>query len=164
MRHLPRLLPHPLASLGLWAIWLVMNSTTALAHVLLGALLAIAIPAATRSLWPEKLNFRNGATFLRLLALVLYDIVAANILVARLILGPAARLRPAFVTIPLDVTNPYAISALASVITLTPGTVSSELSADRRRLLVHALDVADGAALIAQIKSRYERPLMEIME
>lgn len=164
MKLLPRLLPHPLASLCLWAIWLVMNSTIAPAHVLLGAIVAIVIPAATRSLWPENLHFRNGVAFLRLLALVLYDIVVANVQVARLILGPAARLRPAFVTVPLDLTNPYAISALASVITLTPGTVSSDLSADRRTLLVHALDVADAPALVAQIKSRYERPLMEIME
>ena len=54
------------------------------------------------------------------------------------------------------------ITALASLITLTPGTVSAELSDDRRYLLIHALDLQDPEALIDEIKSRYEAPLKEI--
>jgi multicomponent K+:H+ antiporter subunit E len=159
-----RPVPHPVASLSLWALWLIMNGTVAPAHVVLGGILALVIPWATRTLWPETLRFRNATAFLGLLGIVLYDIVVANVVVARLILGPASRLRPAFVAVPIDLSNPFAVSALASIITLTPGTVSSELSEDRRTLLVHALDVDDAGALVATIKSRYERPLMEIME
>ena len=55
-----------------------------------------------------------------------------------------------------------AISMLVCVVSLTPGSVSADLSADRRTLLVHALDVPDEAALIAEIKSRYEAPLKEV--
>jgi multicomponent K+:H+ antiporter subunit E len=164
MKPASRWLPHPLGSLSLWAVWLVLNHTMALSHVLLGAALGLAIPALTRALWPETLRFRRPAVFLRLLGVVLCDIVLANLSVARLILGRQARLRPAFVRIPLDLTNAYAVSALASVVTLTPGTVSVDVSADRRTLHVHALDVGDEAALIATIKSRYEAPLKEILE
>ena len=63
----------------------------------------------------------------------------------------------------MDLENPYAISTLAAMVTLTPGTVSADITPDRRWLLVHALDVADEAALIADIKQRYERPLAEIL-
>jgi multicomponent K+:H+ antiporter subunit E len=161
---LARLVPHPFASLGLAAVWLIANHSVAPGHVILGALLGIAIPHVTRSSWPERPRFRAPGRFLRLLAIVVYDIVVANLHVALLILAPRRRLRPAFVTLPLRLTNAYAISALASIITLTPGTVSAELSADRRTLLVHVLDLADEAAVITRIQSRYEAPLAEIME
>lgn len=159
-----RLLPNPLASLSLWVIWLVMNASIAPGQLVLGALVALAIPLATRALLPVDLHFRNPAAFARLTLLVVYDIVVANVQVARLILGPVARLRPAFVAVPLSLRNRYAISTLASIITLTPGTVSAELSHDRRTLFVHALDVDDAEALVAEIKARYETPLAEIME
>jgi multicomponent K+:H+ antiporter subunit E len=164
MKPSSRWLPHPLAALALWAAWLLLNNTLALAHVLLGALLGLAIPALTRALWPERIRFRRPGAFLRLLAIVLYDIVVANVNVARLILGPVAPLRPAFVKVPLDLRNPFAVSALASIVTLTPGTVSAAISADRRSMLVHTLDLDDEATLTATIKARYEAPLKEILE
>ena len=68
----------------------------------------------------------------------------ANLQVTRLILlVPRDRLRSAFVTIPLELTSPEAITVLAGTITMTPGTLSAELSADGRSLLVHGLDVPD---------------------
>ena len=159
-----RWLPHPFSSLALWIIWLMFNNTIAPAHVLLGAFLGIAIPWITRALWPERPQLSHPLTALRLFFVVMYDIVIANLIVARLIIGPVSALRPAFVELPLDLRSPYAISALASIITLTPGTVSARLSEDRRTLLVHALNVDDRDALIAEIKQRYELPLKEIFE
>ena len=90
------------------------------------------------------------------------DILVANMAVAKLILGKPERLRPAFVEVPLDTDNEFVITVLASVVSLTPGTVSADISADRRTLLVHGLDVEDRAALVASIKQRYEAPLKEI--
>ena len=63
---------------------------------------------------------------------------------------------------PLDVEHPYAIALFASIITMTPGTVSAEVSASRREILVHVLDLDDPDALVAGMKSRYEAPLAEI--
>jgi multicomponent K+:H+ antiporter subunit E len=104
----------------------------------------------------------NPWVMARLMAVVLRDIVLSNIQVARLILGPESRIRPGFVWIPLDIRNIYGITALASIITMTPGTLSCDLSEDRRYLLVHCLNLEDPAGTVAQIKQSYERPLMEI--
>lgn len=156
--------PHPIVSAALLLLWLVLNSTIAFGHVLLGMLLGWSIPWVTKALWAKQLRLHQPVVALRLLGVVLYDIVIANLTVARLIIGPVAALRPAFVRVPLDVSEPFAIWTLASIITLTPGTVSAELSADRRTLLVHALDLDDAAALVAEIKQRYEAPLKEIFE
>ena len=97
-----------------------------------------------------------------LVLVMLYDIVRANLHVARLVLGPQAAIRPGWVWVPLELTNIHGITALASLITVTPGTVSAELSDDRRYLLVHVLDLRDPEALIEEIKTRYEKPLRKI--
>jgi multicomponent K+:H+ antiporter subunit E len=68
------------------------------------------------------------------------------------------------VWVPLDIRDPNGILALAGIITMTPGTLTADLTEDRRFLLVHAFDVDDEAALIAQIKARYEEPLREIFD
>ena len=71
-------------------------------------------------------------------------------------------MRPAFVTVPLDIRAPEAITILAGTITMTPGTVSADLSADGRAILVHCLDTADAEATARDIKARYETRLKEI--
>jgi len=159
-----RWLPAPLLSATLFAVWLLLNNTVDAAHLVLGALVAIVVPWFTERLRPERPRIRRPLVILRLGLVVLWDIVMSNIEVARRILGPEAAIRPAFVWLPLDLTDPHAIVSLAGIITMTPGTLSAELSADRRHLLVHAFNVDDEAALIAQMKARYEAPLKEIFE
>lgn len=159
-----RWLPAPLLSATLLAVWLLLNNTLDPAHVVLGALLAVVVPWFTEPLRPERPRLRRPLVIVRLGLVVLWDIVLSNIEVARRILGPEAAIRPAFVWVPLDLVDPHAIVSLAGIITMTPGTLSAELSADRRHLLVHAFNVDDEAGLIAQIKARYEAPLKEIFE
>ena len=63
---------------------------------------------------------------------------------------------------PLHIRDPHGIASLAGIITMTPGTLSADLTEDRRFLLVHALNASDEAVLIASIKTRYEAPLQRI--
>jgi multicomponent K+:H+ antiporter subunit E len=98
----------------------------------------------------------------KMLCVVGWDIVMSNVKVAMQVLGPESRIHPGFIWIPLEIANIHGITALTSMITLTPGTVSVALSDDRRHLLVHVLHLDDPDTLIAEIKHRYERPLMEI--
>lgn len=162
-----RLLPHPFLSLLLVVCWLWLNNTLAPGHVLLGAALGVAIPYVTRRFWPEPLVVRRPLRVVEYAAVVLYDIVVANLQVTVIILGPMSRLRPAFVRVPLDLGTDFAVTALASTVTLTPGTVSVEIEDDgtgRRRLVVHALRCLDPDDLVRTIKERYERRLKEILE
>jgi len=159
-----RRFPAPLLSATLFAVWLLLNNTLDPAQLVLGALLAIVVPWFTETLRPERPRIRRPLLIVRLGLVVLWDIVLSNIEVARRILGPEEAIRPAFVWMPLELTDPHAIVSLAGIITMTPGTLSAELSPDRRHLLVHAFNVDDEAALIAQMKARYEAPLKEIFE
>lgn len=159
-----KLVPAPLLSLVLFVSWLLLNNTLDPAHLLLAAVLALAIPWFTEPLRPEKPRLRRGRAAAKLLLVVLWDIVLSNIEVARRILGPESAIRPQFVWVPLSIRDPHGIVTLAGIITMTPGTLSSDLSEDRRWLLVHAFNVDDEAALVATIKRRYEAPLREIFE
>lgn len=159
-----RLLPHPLLTPILAAVWLLLNNSLAPGHVVLGLLLGWFIPWFTLRFWPERVRIRRPLALLRFIAVVLYDIVVANLVVARRILGRPSRLKPAFVSVPLALETDLAISLLANTICLTPGTVSARLAPDRRSLLVHGLHVPDAAGLVASIKARYEAPLKEVFE
>jgi len=159
-----RLLPHPLITLALTAVWLLLVNSMDSGQMVLGLALGWAIPLFTLRFWPETLRIHRPLALPRFIVRVLGDIVVANLNVARLILGRPERLRPAFVLVPLVLKSDLAISLLANTICLTPGTVSSRLSLDRRYLLVHTLDTADPDELVANIKARYEAPLQEIFE
>lgn len=166
-----RLLPRPWTALWLLLAWLLLNQTVALGQLLLGALLAAALsrfPRATAAAGPtiasrDELK-RRATVAARLSAIVLKDIVVANLQVAARILGPQARLSPRFVWVPLEVQRPASITLLAGIITMTPGTLSVELSDDHRWLLVHGLDIGDADGLVADIKTRYEIPIKELLE
>ncbi|MFP1681994.1 Na+/H+ antiporter subunit E [Alloalcanivorax sp. C16-1] len=158
-----KLLPFPLLSLFLWLTWLLLNGFS-WGHGLLGLVLAVVLPLGTRPFWPNVPHLRNFPKLVRFVLVVHWDILTANLAVARLILGSPRKLRPAFVEMPLELEDDFAITLLASTISLTPGTVSADVSEDRRTLLIHALDMDDEAELVAQIKQRYERPLKEIFE
>ncbi len=159
-----RLLPAPLLSATLMAGWLLLNGTVTVGHIVLGVLFALAIPWWTEGLRPERPRLGAWLAVLSLMFIVLYDIVVSAVVVARQILGPEAYVQSEFVWVPLEIRDLHGIVALASVITLTPGTLSADLSDDRRHLLVHALHVDDPAALVRSIKRRYEQPLRAIFD
>jgi multicomponent K+:H+ antiporter subunit E len=160
---LKRLFPHPWLSIVLLVCWLLLMNDVSPGNILLGAVLGCVISFAVGAgLWMRPVRFGRPWLLVRLALHVLYDIVIANVEVALLVLGPTQKLRPAFIEVPLDSTHEIALTALISIVSLSPGTLCAELSDDRARLIVHVLDLDDEAALVAQIKTRYEAPLMEI--
>lgn len=158
-----RILPHPGLSALLLVMWMIVFNTLNPGVALLGLLFAVTVPLFSAPFWPERASIRFGWPLVAYVLLVIYDIVIANFHVARLILFKRTRdFRPAWLAIPLDLHSAEAITVLAGTISLTPGTVSVDISTDGRHLLVHALHTDDPAAEIAAIKNRYERRLMEI--
>ena len=158
------LLPHPFLSLTLWIVWLLLNNTVAPSHMLLGAVLAVIIPMMTSSFWPERVCMRHPGTLFKFVMVVLWDILVANVIVAKLIMGNKDNLQPKFLHIPLDLQHPLAISLLANTISLTPGTVSCDVIDGGKTLLVHGLHEEDPQATIDEIKQRYEQPLKKVFE
>jgi multicomponent K+:H+ antiporter subunit E len=162
---LKRLFPHPYLSLTLMILWFLLVNHLKLGSLVMAAILATAIPLITSQWWPDRPRIRRPFGLAAYGFLVLWDVIVANFQVAWIILFlPNARIRSAWVTVALDLTSPEAISLLAGTITMTPGTLTADFSADGRALLIHALHAPDPDALRDQIKARYENRLKRIFE
>ena len=160
-----RILPHPYLTLLLVIVWQMLVNRLTVGSLVLGVLLGLAIPLLTAAYWPDRPRLRNPLKIAEYVFVVLWDICVANLAVAKIILFRRnAELRTTWVAVPLELRAPEAINVLAGTITMTPGTVSSDLSDCGRSLLVHCLDAPDPDAVRDVIKSRYERRLMEIFE
>lgn len=147
-----RILPHPVLSLVVALVWLLLVNRFAWGSLVFALILGLVVPAATAPYWPHRARIGSPAKIVAYVAIVIWDIVKANIAVARIVLFLPKR----------DLTSPEAITVLAGTITLTPGTVSCDLSEDGRALLVHCLHAPDPASVLDEIKTRYEARLKEI--
>ncbi len=158
-----RILPYPLLSAALALTWLLLNAPPTPGSTLLALVVGLAVPNVMRALRPRAIRVRAPGTLARLIATVLYDMVRSNIDVARIILGlRGGGRRTGFVTIPLDLREPFGITVLSVILTATPGTLWVQFDSDTGRLLMHVLDFTDGDEWVRRVKDRYERPLMEI--
>ncbi len=159
------LLPHPFLTLLLAVVWTLLQNSVSAVMVVFGLILGIIIPIITSVWWPDRPKSMKAGKMLSYSILVLWDIVVANVQVAWIVLTKSNDdMRPNWVVIPLELRSPEAITILMGTITLTPGTVSADLSDVGHSLLVHALDADEPAAVRDDIKDRYERRLKEIFE
>ncbi len=162
---LARMVPYPLLTLVLTAIWVMLANALSVNTLVLGLILGLAIPPLTAAFWPSRPQIRSPMKLLVYFLMVIWDIVVANVVVAKIILTkPNAQLASHFIALPLTLRTPEAISLLAGTITMTPGTVSCEISADGRTLLVHALHAPDPEAARDEMLARYEARLLEVFE
>lgn len=157
------LFPHPFLTILLAVVWTLLQNEISAGMVVFGVILGVIIPRLTAKWWPDRpVGFKLGR-MIAYVILVLWDILVANVQVAWIVLTRRNKnLRPAWVVIPLDLRSPEAITVLAGTITLTPGTVSADISDTGHSLLVHALDAPDPNAVRDDIKQRYEARLKEI--
>lgn len=161
-----RLLSYPLLAIAFLLLWLLLWESVSPGALLLGSVLAVAGSGVLARLGMPKRRLGRLRALPGLLFDVLMEIVRSNNAVARIILQPrqpAAR-RAGFVLIPLDMRNPYGLSALACILTATPGTVWVDYDARGGTMLLHVLDLVDEETWIRTIKDKWERRLMEIFE
>lgn len=157
------LLPYPILSAFLFAMWLLLNQSASAGHVALGVVVGISGSHLMSTLQLPSGSIRRPGAAARLAWIVLLDILRSNIAVAQIVLT-ARKAESGFLTIPLELRNPYALTILACIITSTPGTVWVSFDRTRGDLIIHVLDLVDEQAWIKIIKHRYERLLAEIFE
>ena len=148
----------------LTVLWAALTGSFAGPNLLLGAILAfgaslllrqrIGGPRGLGKIWPV---IALGAVFV-------FELLSSAVSVALLVLSPnlSGRLRPAIIAVPLTVKSDAEITLLANLITLTPGTLSIDVSDDRSVLYVHALMFKDRAALLGSIASGFERRIKAV--
>lgn len=160
-----KLLPAPLLSVALWAMWLALARSTSAGQIVVGLVLAIVIPILTTRVRVTA-RVRRPLVVVRFILRVGADVVRSNLEVAWGVI--TWRRKPPvskFVTIPLELRDPVGLAALSMVTTVVPGTVWSEIAVDQHALLLHVWNVDyDEQDFIQRFKARYEQPLREIFE
>lgn len=160
-----RLVPSPVLSLALFALWILLVQSVSTGEVLLGLGVALFWPAVTRRLADGTVHPRRPIVAAKLFGRVVGDMLKSNAEVAwTLLTRRSSELHSRFVSIPLDLRDPGGLSVLAMIVTFTPGTAWAEISVDKRVLLLHVFSARDEELVVATIKGRYEGPLREIFE
>ncbi|MCB0045591.1 MAG: monovalent cation/H+ antiporter subunit E [Caldilineaceae bacterium] len=149
-------------NVALAALWLVLMQSLNLVDALIGFVIGLIII----SILEPGYGSRGGRVPVFVLY-VLWEVILSSLVVAGYILRRNINVRQGIVAVPMDVTNPMEIATLASVITLTPGTLTVEIGKDeaedgRRVLFVHALNIDDPHALTAKIKNGFEKQILQI--
>jgi multicomponent K+:H+ antiporter subunit E len=162
---LKRLFPHPYLTLTLIVLWFLLVNQWKTGSLVMAIFLATVIPHLTSAWWPDRPRVRRPFSLFTYTLLVLWDVIVANFQVARIVLFmPRDKIRSAWVTVPLDLRSPEAITLLAGTITMTPGTLTADMSACGRALLIHSLHAPDPDSVRDDIKARYEARLKRIFE
>jgi len=158
------MIPHPLLSLALLLMWLLLNDFT-LGHLVLGSVVAIFGGWAMASLRPDKPKMKKWYLLPKLFLIVFVDIIRSNAAVALLMIsGKRRKQTSGFITVPLEIEHPTALAIMAVILTSTPGSAWLAYDERRKTVLIHVLDLIDEEQWIENIKHRYERLLLEIIE
>jgi len=152
-----------LSNLLLSFIWVAITGTFSAENFIFGFILSFIllwIISVNRS---ENKYFTRGPKIIYFIFFFLYELVKANIEVAYDVITPKHYMKPGIVKIPLTANTDLEITLLANLISLTPGTLSLDVSDDRKVLYVHAMYVKDREQFILGIKNGFEKKLLEII-
>lgn len=159
------LFPHPLLSATIAVVWILLANEPTPGAIVLAVCVGIAIPKFTSVYWPGRPRVQRPRIIVEYALIVLWDIVVSNVQVARLVLFRRPdSLQSRFVTVPLDLESPEAVTVLAGTITMTPGTVTADYDPAGHTLRVHCLHAPDPEDVVESIKARYESRLRSIFQ
>ncbi len=117
-----------------------------------------------QSIWGTTNYSRKLWRIIIFVAYFLKELMIANVRVAYSVLAPNNQMRPGIAAIPLDIKSDAEITMLANLITLTPGTLSLDVSDDRKVLYVHGIHIYDLDEFKQDIKNGFERRVREVFE
>jgi len=143
--------------------WMAVNGTFNLMALLVGFLLGHIALWIARPLYPEQRYFQKLRGGLGFFLWFLKELWISSLRVAHDIVTPTAYARPGVIAVPLDAKTDLEITLLACLVSLTPGTLSLDVSPDRSQLFIHAMFVDDPDAVRAEIKDGMERRLLELL-
>lgn len=157
-----RLLPHPLLAAIILALWLILQQSAGLGHLLLGSFIAIGVSLAASAVLPERVEIGKAHKFIQLLAVAGLDIIRSNLAVMMVLFHPRPAPKAGFIEMQLELKNETGLAILAVLLTATPGSAWLEYDRARSTVLIHVFDLVDADEWVKMVKQRYEVLLLEI--
>lgn len=143
-------------------VWMFLNNSWSLASLIIGYVIGIGFLFALRRFFHQGFYLRKVWAIWKLLVLFMKELILSNIAVIKHIVQPKLNIRPGIFALETELITDWEITTLACLITLTPGTLTLEVSPDRSTLYIHAMDIEDAEALAESIKGTFEKAIMEV--
>lgn len=144
-------------------LWMLITNLFSAANLVVGLVVGLVILATFGAPLGGAAYARRLWRIVGLVVFFLKEMVVANLKMAYFTVMPLNRIRPGIVAVPLEPMSDAAVTLLANLTTLTPGTLSVEVSADRRVLYVHSMEVDDPEAVARDVKRGFEARVLEIV-
>lgn len=144
-------------------VWMALTGEFTPQSLLLGFALGFVVLLLTRRIIGAPTYGRKVLQVIGLILFFIWELILANLRVAYDVLTPGFRMKPGVVAVPLDARTDAEITLLANLITLTPGTLSLDVSADRSVLYLHAMYIDSPDEVRQQIKQGFERRVLEVL-
>jgi len=158
------MIKHLLMNILLTIVWVALNGKFSAGNFLFGFILSFGVMwVVSRSAGSDRSYFTKIPKIISFLFFFLYELIKANIQVAYEVVTPTLRMTPGIVKFPLSAETDMEITLLANLISLTPGTLSLDVTDDKKFLYVHSMYIANKETFIADIKNGFERKLLEVM-
>lgn len=151
-----------LLNLAIALAWMLLHNTWNGSTMMIGYLIGLALLFVLRRFLPQPFYFRKVWAVVKLLLLFLKELLMSSLFVAKEVIRPTVKVRPGIVAVPTDLKSDAEITLFACLITLTPGTLTLEVSPDHDMLFVHSLDIQDAEETIQQMKMTFEKAIMEV--
>lgn len=143
-------------------VWVALTGTLAVPNFLFGFVLSFLIMWVISARAENRKYFKIVPSIITFVCYFLYELIKANIQVAYDVITPKFYMTPGIVRVPLDAKSDLEITLLANIISLTPGTLSLDVSDDKTVLYVHSMYISDKEEFIKSIKNGFERRLLKI--
>lgn len=143
-------------------VWMFMSSSLTATTFIIGFLIGLGLLFVTRRFFTSRLYIWRLWAALKLVLLFFKELTLSNISVLMLVIRPKLNIQPSIFALPTELEHDWEITLLASLITLTPGTLVLHVSNDQRTLYIHAIDVEDVDEAIDSIKNSFEKAILEV--
>ncbi|WLD92159.1 Na+/H+ antiporter subunit E [Alkalihalobacillus sp. AL-G] len=151
-----------LINLAIGLIWMFLSETYTFVSFLIGFVIGIFLLLLLNRFIPDTFYFNYVVAIWRLILLFIKELFIANIDVLKMVYKPKLDMQPGIIALPTELRSNWEITLLANLITLTPGTLSVDVSSDNRFIYIHAMDLPDVDEVITQIKETFEKAIKDV--
>ncbi|WP_078597260.1 Na+/H+ antiporter subunit E [Evansella clarkii] len=153
-----------LLNIGIALIWMLLRNEFSGVEFMLGYIVGLAMLFLLRRFLKFDFYFRRVIAMFKLIGLFIYKLILSNIDVIKIVLSPKMDITPGIIAVPTKLKTDWEVTLLATLISLTPGTLSMDFSEDGKTIFVHSIHVPDKDEAIKEIHDSFEKAILEVTE
>lgn len=151
-----------LLNIGIAIMWMLLRSEVSAVEFVFGYIVGLVLLFVLRRFLRFDFYARRVFALFKLLALFIYELILANIDVIKIVISPKMDIQPGIIAVPTKLNTEWEVTLLATMISLTPGTLSMNFSEDGKTIFVHSIHVPDKEEAIKQIHNTFEKAILEV--